>query len=144
MPIGVKANDPKTPYYVYEFSFNNKVFYVGHTYHPVRSGGRWGWVKNVLRLKKSGNIPPAKLRDLKTPSNRVIAALIEAGLPEHVVTKCRPCLGKQQSMVEEKEQILKRLSEGCVLSNVEHNPRIATVAEVLQYLGVAVADKKRS
>jgi hypothetical protein len=144
MPNGVKANDPKTPYYVYEFSFNNKVFYIGHTYHPVRSGGRWGHVKNLLRLEKSGNIPTAKLADLNTPNNRVIAALIEAGLPNHVVTECRPCLGKRQSMVEEKEQILKRLSEGCVLSNIEHNPKPATVAEVLKNLGVVVADRKRA
>jgi hypothetical protein len=144
MPNGVRANDPKTPYYVYEFSFNNKVFYVGHTYHPVRSGGRWGHVKNLLRLKRLGTIPPAKLADLNRPSNSVIAALIEAGLPEHVVTTCRPCLGKKQSMLEEKEQILKRLSQGCVLANVEHNPKAVTVAEVLQYLGAAVAHKKRS
>jgi hypothetical protein len=136
MPNGVKANDPTTPYYVYEFSFNNKVFYVGHTYHPVRSGGRWGHVKNLLKLKKSGTIPPAKLRDLKTPNNQVIAALSEAGLTEHVVTKCRPCRGKQQSMVEEEKQIQRRLSEDCVLSNREHNPKRPTVAEVLKYLGV--------
>ena len=142
MPIG--ANDPKTPYYVYEFSFNNKVFYIGHTYHPDRSGGRWGWVKNVLRLEKSGKIPPRKLRDLNTPSNRVIAELIKAGLHEHVVTKCRPCLGKKQSRVEEEKQIRKRLSEGCVLSNRMHNPESPTVAQILKYLGVAVADRKRS
>ena len=139
MPNGVRADDPKTPYYVYEFSFNNKVFYVGHTYHPVRSGGRWDHVKNLLRLEKSGNIPSAKLADLNTLNNRVIAALIQAGLPKHVVTECRWCFGKQQSMVEEKEQILKRLSEGCVLSNIEHNPKTATVSQVLKYLGVDVA-----
>jgi len=136
MPNGVKANDPTTPYYVYEFSFNNEVFYVGHTYHPVRSGGRWGHVKNLLLLEKLGKIPPAKLADLNRVNNRVIAALIRGGLPEHVVTECRRCFGKQQSMIEEKEQILKRLSEGCVLANVEHNPKRPTVAEVLKYLGV--------
>jgi hypothetical protein len=47
-------------------------------------------------------------------------------------------------MVEEKEQILKRLSERCLLANDQDNPKRVTVAEVLQYLGVAVADKKRA
>lgn len=34
---GIKANDPNTPYYVYEFSFNGQVFDVLHTFHHVRS-----------------------------------------------------------------------------------------------------------
>ena len=136
MPNGLKANDPSTPYYVYEFSFNDKVFYVGHTYHPRRSGGRWSHVKNLLKLEKSGRISPSKLADLNAPNNRVIAALIEAGLREHQVTTCRPCLGKQQARPEEKAQILDRLAQGCVLSNVEHNANRAIVEDVLLYLGV--------
>jgi hypothetical protein len=136
MPTGAKANDPNTPYYVYEFWCNGKVFYVGHTYHPVRSHKRWDHVRNLRELEKKGTIPPKKLADLNRRSNRVIAALIDLGLPRHIVTICRPCLGKLQSEVEEQEQIRTRLAEGCVLSNVEHNPKPATVPEILSYLGI--------
>jgi hypothetical protein len=123
-------------YYVYEFSHGGKVFYVGQTYHHVRSHGRWGHVINLVKHERNGSLKPDKKKDLDRKSNRVIAALIAAGLQEHLVSVCRPCL-EEQAEFEEREQILYRLSEGCILANDKDNHKPATVDQVLRYLSVA-------
>ena len=127
-------------YFLYEFSIDGKVFYVGHTFHHVRSHGRWGHVKNLVRLEKLGTIPAEKLADLNYPDNRVIAALIAADLQERysVSVHC-PCLEKPQAKIEEMKRIKERHTEGCVLSNVKDLPlgvKPATVTAVLRYLNV--------
>jgi hypothetical protein len=144
MPIGSIANDPKTPFHVYEFVFNERVFYVGSTHHPVRSGGRWGHVRNLVEHEKRGTLKPAKKLDLNRKSNRVIASLIYAGLPEFSVNIPWRGIGKVQGEKEEKAQILKRLSEGCVLANIRDNPQPASVEEILRYIGLAAnaADRR--
>jgi hypothetical protein len=136
MPIGTVSLDPNTPYLVYEFSFNNKVFYVGHTWGTVRHGGRWGHVKNLVKHEIAGTLKPDKANDLNRKSNRVIATLIYNNLPEHTVAVTWRGLGKALAAAEERKQILRRVSEGCLLANVDDNPRQASVREILQHLGV--------
>lgn len=136
MPLGVKALDPNTPYFVYEFVFNGKVFYVGHTYHPVRANGRWTHVKNLVRLENNGTLSRGKRADLYRKSNQVIAALIRAGLPPHQVAISWRGIGKRQADIAEEQRILKRCAEGCVLANINHTVKEASVDEILQYLGV--------
>ena len=153
MPNGEKANDPNTPYYVYEFSYKGKVFYVGHTYHWRRSHGRWGFVNSLLAKGEA-------IETISPLNNRVLAALIEADLPEHLLTVTTASLpehsvkvtagtdaglwegrGKKQAKPEERKQIAKRLAEHppCVLANDSDLPpgtNPATLDEVLRYLGV--------
>jgi hypothetical protein len=69
MPLGKRALDPTTPYFVYEFVFDDKVFYVGHTYHDVRAHGRWVHVTNLVRHEEHGTFKPDKRQDLYTLNN---------------------------------------------------------------------------
>jgi hypothetical protein len=142
MPNGEKANAPDTKYYVYEFLYNDKVFYVGYTYHFVCSHDRWHHVNNLLKRGKT-----------KLLNNLVLAALIDDGVQEHSLTVAAASLprhsvtvttrrdaelweglGQRQAKSEKKKQIAKRLSEGCVLAI---GRRSATLDDVLRYLGVA-------
>ena len=157
MSNGEKANDPKTPYYVYEFSFNGKVFYIGSTYHYVRSHKRWGHVANLRELEKAGTIPRKKLVDLNCTNSRVLAALIDDRMSESLMTVSTAYLperpvrvttkrdaglwfGRGQTNAEnaEKDQIAKRISQNCVLSNIKDLPagiQPAAVDDVLRYIG---------
>ena len=111
MPLGQRALDPKTPYLVYEFSYNGKVFYVGHAHGAIRHTQRWSWVKNLLRHEDAGTLTPAKAAALKQKSNSVIAALIRSGLSEHKVDVPRRGFGKSWAEVEETKRILERVSD---------------------------------
>jgi hypothetical protein len=129
-------------YYLYEFSCGGKVFYVGHTYHHIRSHGRWRFVRKLLENERNGTLTPGDKRKLDIPNNRVIAALIEADLPEHLVSVCHPCGDKGRVAIEEMKRIQERLSglEPCVLANdsdLPHGVKPATVEAVLKYLGIA-------
>jgi hypothetical protein len=65
--------------------------------------------------------------------------LIYAGLPEFEVRIPWEGIGKAFAESAEKQQILKRLSEGCLLANIRDNPRPVTIEEILEYLGVTAA-----
>lgn len=155
MPIGERANDPNTPYCIYEFSFNGKVFYVGQGYHWREILGRYRFVRGKLANRERN----AKL--LSRTVLAVIAAMIDAGYSEDCLTVStnyplshpEMCigvrkqtsselwagLGKHRASDPEKKQIARRLDEGCVLANAQGLPpgrTPATVAEVLSYLGI--------
>jgi hypothetical protein len=155
MPIGERANNPKTPYYVYEFSFDGRVFYVGQGYHPVEILGRYRFV----RLKLDHREKNSKL--LSRTVIAVIVAMIDAHYPEGSLTVSTKYLlthtedstgvteqrnpelwsglGKQNALDPERKQIAKRIDEGCVLANAQLLPpgrTPATLDEVLRYLGI--------
>jgi hypothetical protein len=50
MPLGKRALAPTTPYFVYEFVFDGKAFYVGHTYHDVRTHRRLGLPEHKVTI----------------------------------------------------------------------------------------------
>lgn len=102
---------------------------------------RWVHVKNLVKHEDQGTLTPAKRKGLYRKSNQVIAALIRAGLPEHQVTIPWRGIGKGLAEIEEEQQIKKRCVEGCVLANVNHNPKQPSVDEVLRYLGIATRAK---
>jgi hypothetical protein len=54
MPLGKRALDPTTPYFVYEFVFDGKAFYVGHTYHDVRAHRRLGLPEHKVTIPWRG------------------------------------------------------------------------------------------
>jgi hypothetical protein len=59
MAVGPKARDPNTPYMVYEFSVNGRVYYtgIGQT-DSARATDRWNYVsKQIERLKREGSLP---------------------------------------------------------------------------------------
>ena len=155
MPIGERANNPKTPYCVYEYSFDGRVFYVGQGFHWREILGRYRYVRGKLVHREKNS----KL--LRRTVIAVIAAMIDAGYPEafltvstkHLLThpgnstgvteqrnpELWAALGKKNALDPEKKQIAKRIDERCVLANVQHLPEgrtPATVAEVLSYLGI--------
>jgi hypothetical protein len=136
MPYGPKARNPATPYLVYEFSYNGKVFYIGICQGSTRHSHRWSFVKNLLRHHDAGTLKPAKATGLNCLSNRVITALIRAGLPEHTVTITWRGLGRASALQEEAKQMGERLAEGCLLANISGNPNKATVEQILKYLSV--------
>jgi len=47
MPLGRRALDQTTPYLVYEFRYNGKVFYVGVAHGHIRHEKRWSHVVNL-------------------------------------------------------------------------------------------------
>jgi hypothetical protein len=138
MPLGSRALDPTTPYVVYEFSYNDKVFYVGVAHGKIRHSQRWGYVANLVRHERAGTLAPIKARSLNQKSNAVLAAIIRAGLPEHQWRVAWQGQGKKSAEAEEVVRIKQRLEEGCVLANFQHNPNNArtTVGDILAYLGV--------
>lgn len=143
MPLGYRALDPNTPYLVYEFAHNGKVFYVGVAHGHIRHAKRWGHVANLVRHEALGTLKPNKAKNLNQKSNQVIAALIQAGCPEHDVRVSWRGLGKQTAEVEEKLCIQARLDEGCLLANIQYNTRSdVTVDQILQYLGATSKDRK--
>jgi hypothetical protein len=139
MPRGKIANDPTTPYFIYEYSVNGKVFYVGITWSDVRANRRWGHVKNLLRHEAAGTLKPDKRTDLYRKSNQVIAALIKGGHPEHQITKSWHCVGSAAAEAQEPLRIRELALAGCRLANDDHNPSPATVQEILAYLNVPAA-----
>ena len=139
MPIGSTALDPNTEYKVYEFWFNGRVFYVGHSWGNIRHAKRWGHVKNLLKHEAAGTLTASKARDLNTPNNRVIAALITRKLPEYTVQVHWSGRGKANAEPIEKQRIRELLGHGCVLANIKDNPSPASVHKVLKYLGVTIA-----
>jgi hypothetical protein len=138
MPLGRRALDVTTPYVVYEFSYNGKVFYVGIAHGNIRHTRRWGHIANLVRHEQAGTLKPIKARALSQKSNTVLAALIRAGLPEHQWRVVWQGKGKKAAEAEEKIRIKQRLDEGCMLANIQHNPKNtdATVDQIIDYLGV--------
>lgn len=134
MPLGERATNPATPYFVYEFGYGDRIFYVGISHSRIRMNQRWTYVKNLLRLKAAGQLKPNKTRDLERKSNQVIAALIEAGRPEYETQFAWEGFGKRPAEEAEKQRIALRLSQGNVLANKQHNPKQATVDEILKFL----------
>jgi len=136
MPLGPKALDPITPYHVYEFWARGRVFYVGLTWSEIRTHGRWGHVKNLVKHEDSGTLKPGKRSDLYRKSNQVIAALIRAGEPEHEVRISWRGYGSAAADAAETTRILELVQLGAVLANDAKNPRRASVEDVLSYLGL--------
>jgi hypothetical protein len=136
MPLGTIARDPNTPYHVYEWSFNGRVFYVGHTHSEEESHGRWDHIKTLLAREAAGPLDPNTARAMKRKSSSVIATLIRAGLPEHKVAVYWNGLGKTQAQVVEKRRIRELSAKGCRLANDICNPQKAELDEILNYLGI--------
>lgn len=162
MSNGEIANDPSMPYYVYEFSFNGSVFYVGQGYHWKEVLGRYRFVRVKLAHREKNS----KL--LSRTVIAVIAAMIDAGYPEDSLTVSTKYLlthperaigvterrnpelwaglGKLNALGPEGEQIAKRINEGCVLANAQLLPpgiTPATIDKVLGYLRI-VAKARRT
>lgn len=137
--LGERALNPNTKYLVYEFSYNGRVFYVGHAHGEVRHAKRWEHVRNLVRHEQAGTLKPPKAKNLNTPSNRVIATLIKAGLPPHEVKVHWRGHGKAAAAAVEKERIHALVAAGAVLANIAGNPKKSSVAEVLSYIGAAHA-----
>jgi hypothetical protein len=137
MPIGSRALDPNARYVVYEFSVNNRVYYVGVARQDsIRATDRWRWVERQLeRLKEEGVLPPRKAKSLLTPSIAVVKALIKQGLKPHRIAYPWRGIGRAEALRQEALRINQLLAEGCVLANVSGNPRPASASQVLKYLG---------
>jgi hypothetical protein len=122
MPLEERALDPDTPYIVYEFSYNRKVFYVGiGAEQNNRHTDRYRYVRNLVRHDDEGTLKPDKAEDLNRKSNLVIARLIRAGLlpkdDDLVITKAWKGLGKKNAEDVEAPLIRQRVEEGCLLAN---------------------------
>jgi len=137
MSLGQVALNPDTEYHVYEYAVGEKVFYVGISWSDVRSHGRWGHVRNLVRHLDAGTLKPAKASDLKRKSNQVIAALIRAGLPEHTVRIHWRGKGRLAAEAAESKRIAELRQQGHILANEAKNPKRATLAELLVYLGLS-------
>ena len=156
MPIGERANDPKMPYYIYEYSYKGRVFYVGQGYHWKEILCRYRWVSSKLVDREKNS----KL--LSRTVTAVIAAMIDTGLPEASLTVSTKFLlthpkgstgvteqrnpdlwmglGKDSALGPETEQIAKRINEKCILANAQLLPigvAPASIDDVLRYLGIA-------
>jgi hypothetical protein len=136
MPIGEIALNPNTPYFIYEYSVAGRIFYVGITWSDTRAYKRWSHVRNLVRHEDAGTLKPAKATDLGRKSNRVIAALIRAGMKEHDVCKSWHGVGRAAAEQAEPRRIRELALSGCMLANEEYNPRPASLQEILLYLGV--------
>lgn len=134
--LGATARDPNTDYLVYEFSFNDRIFYVGLAWGTVRHLGRWGHVLNLVKHERAGSLKPSKAMDLAKTSNQVIATLIKQGLPEHRVNVYWRGKGRENAAVVEQQRILELVNAGVVLANVQRNPKRTSLPEVLAYIGV--------
>lgn len=139
MPIGPKALDPNARYVIYEFSVNGRIYYIGIARaNTIRATDRWNWVGAQLRrLERDGVLPQRKAKSLLTPSVAVIKSLIERGVEPHAITYSWEGLGREAARSQERIRIKELVSQGCVLANVDGNPRRATATEVLTYLGYA-------
>jgi len=135
-----REQDPNWPYLVYEFSYNQRVFYVGVAPDgTTRNTGRWPYVRNLVRHAEAGTLREGKARDLNQKCNQVIAKLIRAGLPEHKHSIAWRGLGKEAARIAEVRQIERRIAEGCLLANIQGNPNKAvTVDEIIHSLGVTL------
>jgi hypothetical protein len=132
MPLGRRALDPNTLYQVYEFAYNDKVFYVGIGHGHIRHAKRWTHVANLVRHEAQDTLKHGKAQNLKQKANQVLAALIRAGRPEHEARIAWHGLGKQAAEAEEKLRIQAGADEGCLLANIQHNPRRdVTVDQIL-------------
>ena len=146
MAIGPKARDPNTPYEVYEFSVNGRVYYVGigqaiagnGNPNRTRATDRWKYVgRQLTRLKREGSLPPGKWRDIEKPSGAVIREMIERGMTEHDITRPWKGKGRAEALRQESLRIKMLLAQDCKLANIRSNTNPApTVAEILQYLGI--------
>lgn len=138
MAVGPKARDPNTPYMVYEFSVNGRVYYTGiGQADSARATDRWNYVsKQIERLKREGSLPPGKMRDLLKPSGAMIRAMIERGMKPHDIAYPWRCLGRAEALLQEARRIEFLLGQGCILANVAGNSRRVSVEQILQYLGV--------
>jgi hypothetical protein len=134
MPVGDRALNPNTRYFVYEFAFGTKIFYVGVAHSQLRMRGRWSFVKNLLKHEDVGTLKPAKARSLATKSNQVIAALIRSGANEYDVLCPWTGTGKTAAEAQEKKQIKLRLSQGCRLANQQHAIESQSVDDIVSWL----------
>lgn len=136
-----REQDPHWPYLVYEFSYNEKIFYVGVAPdHTTRHTGRWGYVKNLVRHADAGTLTAGKEKDFNHKCNQVLATLIRAGLPQHTLSIAWRGQGKEAAKIAELSIIGRRIAEGCLLANVQGNPnKRVTVDEIIQYVRVALA-----
>ncbi len=146
MAMGPKARDPNTPYEVYEFSVNARVYYVGIGQSIAGNGksgrtratDRWHYVGRQLdRLDREGRLPSGKMRDIEKLSGAVIREMIERGMNEHVITRPWQGKGRAEALRQEALRIKELLAQDCKLANIRGNANPApTVEQILQYLGV--------
>ena len=146
MAMGAKARDPNTPYEVYEFSVNGRVYYVGigqsiagnGKSKPTRATDRWNYVGRQLeRLEREGRLPLGKMRDIKKLSGAVIREMIERGMDEHDITRPWQGKGRAEALRQEALRIKVLIAQDCKLANIRGNANPApTVEQILQYLGV--------
>jgi hypothetical protein len=125
------TNDPNAPvFYVYEFSTNGKVFYVGSGW-VTRASDRFNHVRRLIQREQRGEQVPKKLW---LPVCRVIRILkFERG--EDIAINY-PVGRRTQPVARELEDQIraKRLEEGCVLANVVGNPKWQSVDAVIQWV----------
>ena len=140
MAFGSKARDSATPYVVYEFAVRGRVYYVGlGQRYSKRATDRWNHItKQMERLKREGMLPTNKMRALLTPSGAVIRTMIELGMGPHDICYPWKGVGRLNAEKAEAKVIARRLAQGCVLANVAGNSQLASVGDVLRYLGVRV------
>ncbi len=137
MAFGLKARDPETPYLVYAFAWNDKIYYVGlGQAKSTRHTHRWLFIKNLLRHEAAGTLRPDKRRALEGKSNKVIASLQRAGCESHEVRVLWRGVGRANAEIEEAKFIAKHVGEGCALANVHCTSVEHTVDEIVNYLGV--------
>lgn len=146
MAIGPKARNPKTPYEVYEFSVNGRVYYVGigqasvgiDDSKPTRATDRWDYVKRQIKRRKvEGSLPPGKLKDIEKLSGAVIREMIDRGLEKHDIQRPWSGSGRAEALRQEVLRIKALVSQGCKLANIRGNPSPAkSVEEIFEYLGI--------
>lgn len=138
MAMGAKARDPNTPYEVYEFAVNGKVYYVGiGQANSKRATDRWNYVsKQIDRLNREGTLPPGKLRDIEKPSGAVIRRLIEMGIDGHKISYPWRGTGRGEALRQEALRIETLVAQDCRLANIDGNPFPASVDEILEYLNI--------
>jgi hypothetical protein len=136
-----REQDPDWPYLVYEFSYNEKVFYVGVApEHTTRHTGRWGYVRNLVRHADAGTLTEGKARDFNQKCNQVLTKLIRAGLPQYALFIAWRGQGKKAAKIAELSIIRRRIAEGYLLANMQGNAnKRVTVDEIIQHMGVALA-----
>ena len=132
MPIGPIALNAQTPYYIYEYGYGPKIFYVGNSWSPVRIYGRWGFVRSII--ERQAKNPSKPVKSLQTKSNAVIAALIHHGMNEFEVAIPWEGKGKIAAEKQEKQQIALRLNQGCLLANQQHGPKNLNVEMIVDWL----------
>lgn len=136
MLLGTEALNPTTPYFIYEYLVEGKVFYVGISWSDVRSHKRWNHVCNLVRHEVAGTLKPEKKRDLERKSNQVIAAMYRAGMKEHEVRITWRGVGKVAAEAQEKLRISELVRHGAKLANSDHNPAPVSLEELLAHLDI--------